>query len=245
MAADNEAVTYHPTIKDLPEYERPRERLKRLGPGALSTAELLAIVLRTGIGGENALALAGRLLARYGGLAGLARATLSQLESEKGLGLAKAAQVQAAVELGRRLMLAAPEERPQIRSPADAAMLLMSEIGHQEQEHFHVLFLDIRNRVLGSESVYKGSLSQTQVRVADVFREAVRRNCAAIIVAHNHPSGDPAPSPDDIAVTRDLVAAGRLLGIEVLDHLVIGHQRWVSLRERGLGFGSDVTGAAL
>ncbi len=236
MAAGNEASTYHPTIKELPEQERPRERLYRLGPGALSTAELLAILLRTGVGGESALAMANRLLARYGGLAGLARASLSQLKAERGVGLAKAAQIQAAVELGRRLTLTAPEERPQIRSPADAAMLLMPEIGHREQEHFYVLFLDIRNRVLGGESIYKGSLDQTQVRVADVFREAVRRNCAAIVVAHNHPSGDPTPSPDDVAVTRDLVQAGRLLGIEVLDHLVIGHQRWVSLRERGLGF---------
>ncbi|HHS96815.1 MAG TPA: JAB domain-containing protein [Chloroflexi bacterium] len=236
MAADNEVSTYRPTIKDLPEQERPRERLHRLGPGALSTAELLAILLRTGVGGESALAMASRLLARYGGLAGLAKASLSQLEAERGVGLAKAAQIQAAVELGRRLMLAAPEERPQIRSPADAAMLLMPKIGHCEQEYLYVLFLDVRNRVLGSEPVYKGSLNQTQVRAADVFREAVRRNSAAIIVAHNHPSGDPTPSPDDIAVTRDLVRAGRVLGIEVLDHLIIGHQRWVSLRERGLGF---------
>lgn len=236
MAADNGAFEYHPTIKELPEAERPRERLRRLGAGALSTAELLAILLRTGSGGENALALATRLLARYGGLVGLARASLSELQREKGVGLAKAAQIQAAVELGRRLMVSAPGERPQIRSPADAATLLVPEMGHEEQEHFWVLFLDVRNRVLGSEAVYKGSLNQTQVRVADVFREAVRRNCAAIIVAHNHPSGDPTPSPDDIAVTRDLVAAGQLLGVEVLDHLVIGHQRWVSLRERSLGF---------
>ena len=236
MAANNEASTYRPTIKELPEQERPRERLYRLGPAALSTAELLAILLRTGVGGESALAMANRLLARYGGLAGLARASLSQLRAERGVGLAKAAQIQAAVELGRRLTLAALEGRPQIRSPADAATLLLPEIGYREQEHFYVLFLDIRNRVLGGESIYKGSLDQTQIRVADVFREAVRRNCAAIVVAHNHPSGDPTPSPDDVAVTRDLVQAGRLLGIEVLDHLVIGHRRWVSMREHGLGF---------
>ena len=236
MAADNGALAYHPTIKELPEAERPRERLRRVGAAALSTAELLAIVLRTGSGGENALALATRLLARHGGLAGIARTTLSELQRERGVGLAKAAQILAAVELGRRLMVSAPGERPQIRSPADAAMLLVPEMGHCEQEHLWILFLDIRNRVLGSEAVYKGGLAETQVRVADVFREAVRRNCAAIIVAHNHPSGDPTPSPEDVAVTRDLVAAGRLLGIEVLDHLVIGHQRWVSLRERGMGF---------
>ncbi len=236
MADNNTHRLYIPTIKELPVQDRPRERLVRLGPGALSTAELLAIALRTGVGGESALAMASRLLAQHGGIAGLARASLSQLVAEKGIGVAKAAQLQAALELGRRLMLASPEEKPQIRSPGDAATLLMAEMGHKEQEHFWVLFLDTRNRVLGSESVYKGSLNQSQVRVGEVFREAVRCNCAAIIVAHNHPSGDPTPSPEDVAVTRDLVAAGQLLGIEVLDHLVIGQQRWVSMRERGLGF---------
>ncbi|HIE37794.1 MAG TPA: JAB domain-containing protein [Anaerolineae bacterium] len=236
MADNNEATLYHPTIKELPLPERPRERLARLGPSALSTAELLAIVLRTGVGGENVLAVASRLLARHGGIAGLARASLSELVAERGVGLAKAAQLQAALELGRRLMLSAPQERTQIRTPADVATMLMAEMSHLEQEHFWVLFLDTRNRVLGSQTVYRGSLNQSQVRVGEVFREAVRRNCAAVIVAHNHPSGDPSPSPEDVAVTRDLVAAGRLLGIEVLDHLVIGQQRWVSLRERGLGF---------
>jgi DNA repair protein RadC len=236
MATNNVDRQYVPTIKELPAHDRPRERLVRLGPGALSTAELLAIIFRTGVGGENALALAGRLLAHFGGIAGLAQLSLSQLTAERGIGTAKAAQLQAALELGRRMTLAAPEERPQIRSPGDAAMLLLQEMGYKEQEHFRVLFLDTRNRVLGGELIYKGSLNQSQVRVGEVYREAVRRNCAAIIVAHNHPSGDPSPSPEDVSVTRDLVAAGKLLGIELLDHLVIGHQRWVSLRERGLGF---------
>lgn len=236
MAANITANDEQPTIKELPLPERPRERLARLGPAALSTAELLAIVLRTGVGGENALLVASRLLARYNGLAGLARASLSELVAERGLGLAKASQLQAALELGRRLTVASPEERLQIRTPADAAAMLLAEMSHLEQEHFWVLFLDTRNRVLGSEPIYKGSLNQSQVRIGEVFREAVRRNCAAVIVAHNHPSGDPAPSPEDVAVTRDLVAAGKLLGIELIDHLIIGHGRWVSLRERGLGF---------
>lgn len=236
MAANITANDEQPTIKELPLPERPRERLARLGPAALSTAELLAIILRTGIGGENALLLAGRLLARYNGLAGLARASLSELVAERGLGLAKASQLQAALELGRRLTVALPEERLQIRTPADVAAMLLAEMSHLEQEHFWVLFLDTRNRVLGSEPIYKGSLNQSQVRIGEVFREAVRRNCAGVIVAHNHPSGDPAPSPEDVAVTRELVAAGKLLGIELIDHLIIGHGRWVSLRERGLGF---------
>jgi len=227
---------YRPKIKELPADERPRERLARAGEGALSTAELLAIILRTGVGGENALALASRLLARYNGLPGLARASFAELQAEKGLGTAKTAQLKAALELGRRLLLASPEDRFIVRSPADVAQLLIAEMAHLEQEHFRALYLDTRNRLLGSDTLYVGSLNTSHIRVCEVFREAVKRNCAALIVAHNHPSGDPTPSPEDIEVTRQLVAAGNLLGIEVLDHLIVGQQRFVSLRERGLGF---------
>lgn len=224
------------TIKDLPADERPRERLARVGEGALSTAELAAIILRTGVGGENALTLATRLLARYGGLPGLARASFAELQAEKGVGAAKAAQLKAALELGRRLLLTGPEERLVVRSPEDVARSLMAEMAHLEQEHFRVLYLDTRNRLLGVETVYVGSLNASHIRVGEVFRDAVKRNCASVIVAHNHPSGDPTPSPEDVQVTRQLVAAGMLLGIEVLDHLVIGQRRFVSLRECGLGF---------
>lgn len=227
---------YRPRIKELPADERPRERLARAGEGALSTAELLAIILRTGVGGENVLSLASRLLARYNGLPGLARASFTELQAERGLGKAKTAQLKAALELGRRMLLASPEDRFIVRSPADVAQLLMAEMAHLEQEHFRVLYLDTRNCLLGSETVYVGSLNASHIRVSEVFREAVKRNCAALIVAHNHPSGDPTPSPEDVQVTRQLVAAGNLLGIEVLDHLIVGQQRFVSLRERGLGF---------
>ncbi len=134
------------------------------------------------------------------------------------------------------MLLTASEERYVVRSPADVAQFLMAEMSHLAQEHFRVLYLDTRNRLLGSETIYVGSLNASYIRVAEVFREAVKRNCAAVIVAHNHPSGDPTPSPEDVAVTRQLVSAGKLLDIEVLDHLVIGQQRFVSLRERGLGF---------
>ena len=223
-------------IRDLPVDERPRERLVHAGEGALSMAELLAIILGTGVGGESALALATRLISRYGGLPGLARASFTELRAEKGLGPAKTAQLKAALELGRRMLLAAPEDRFVVRSPADVAQLLMAEMGHLEQEHFRVLYLDTRNRLLDSETVYVGSLNASHIRVSEVFREAVKRNCASIIVVHNHPSGDPTPSPEDVEVTRQLVAAGNLLDIEVLDHLIIGQQRFVSLRERGLGF---------
>jgi len=236
MVNDEAQAEYRPMIRDLPVDERPRERLAHAGEGALSMAELLAIILRTGVGGESALALATRLISRYGGLPGLARASFTELRAEKGLGPAKTAQLKAALELGRRMLLAAPEDRFVVRSPADVAQLLMAEMSHLEQEHFRVLYLDTRNRLLGSETVYVGSLNASHIRVSEVFREAVKRNCASIIVAHNHPSGDPTPSPEDVEVTRQLVAAGNLLDIEVLDHLIIGQQRFVSLRERGLGF---------
>jgi DNA repair protein RadC len=229
--------TYSPTIKEMPEDLRPRERLIRVGEGALSTAELLAIVLRTGTGGENVLTLATRLLTQFNGLPGLARASFADLEGVRGLGQAKTAQLKAALELGRRMLAAAPEERLAVRSPADVAQLLMAEMAHLSQEHFRAVYLDTRNHVLGVDTIYVGSLNASYVRTAEVYREAVKRNCAALIVAHNHPSGDPTPSPEDVAVTRELAAAGNLLDIELLDHLVIGQQRFVSLRERGLGFG--------
>jgi DNA repair protein RadC len=233
---DQRPIEYRPMIRDLPSGERPRERLKHVGEGALSTTELLAIILRVGVGGESVLDMAQRLLSRFQGLPGLARASFAELEAEKGLGKAKTAQLKAAFELGRRMLATSPEERFVIRSPADVAQLLMAEMAHLEQEHFRVLYLDTRNRLLGSETIYVGSLNASHIRVGEVFRDAVKRNCAAIIVAHNHPSGDPSPSPEDVEVTRQLVAAGKLLDIEVLDHLVIGQQRFVSLRERGLGF---------
>ncbi|MEA3375360.1 MAG: DNA repair protein RadC [Anaerolineae bacterium] len=224
------------TIKDLPVEERPRERLIKVGEGALSTTELVAIILRVGVGGESALAMAARLLSTYDGLPGLARASFAELRAERGLGNAKTAQLKAALELGRRMLLATPEDRLVVRSPSDVAQLLMAEMAHLDQENFRVLYLDTRNRLLGSETVYVGTLNASHIRVAEVFRDAVKRNCAAVIVAHNHPSGDPSPSPEDVEVTRQLIAAGKLLSIEVLDHLVIGQQRFVSLRERGLGF---------
>ncbi|MBN2391027.1 MAG: DNA repair protein RadC [Anaerolineae bacterium] len=224
------------TVKDMPQEERPRERMERVGPQALSTAELLALILRTGIKDENVLTMATRLLAQYNGLAGLARAEFAQIAAERGLGLAKTAQLLAALELGRRLMAESPEERFQIRAPQDAANLLIPLLGHKEQEHFVVLYLDTRNRVLDQEILYKGSLNTSLVRIGEVFRGAVRRNCAGVIVAHNHPSGDPAPSAEDIALTRRLVDAGKLLEVDVLDHVIIGHNRFVSLRERALGF---------
>lgn len=233
---DTSHIPYRPMIRELPLSERPRERLQRSGAGALSNAELLAIILRIGGRGENVLDMAQRLLSIYHGLGGLARASAGELAREHGVGAAKAAQVLAAFELGKRLLVASPDERPQVTSPADAANLLMAEMAPLEQEHLRTLLLDTKHRVLASPTVYVGNVNTTVIRVGDLFREAIRLNCVAIIVAHNHPSGDPTPSPDDVKVTEQIVQAGKLLDIEVLDHLVIGQQRYVSLKERGLGF---------
>jgi DNA repair protein RadC len=234
---DQPPPRYHVTIHDMPAGERPRERLQHYGPEALSTAELMAILLRTGSRGENVLDLATRLLIEFDGLGGLTRASFSELSAVKGVGQAKAAQLKAGLEIGRRLLIAAPHERPQITSPADAANLLMLEMGHLEQEHLRVLLLDTKNRVLASPNIYKGNVNTSVIRIAELFREAIRHNSTALIVAHNHPSGDPTPSPEDVRVTRQLVEAGKLLDVEVLDHLIIGQGRYVSLKERGLGFG--------
>jgi len=223
-------------ISDLHEADRPRERLASLGPQALTNAELLAILLRVGVQGENAVEVGQRLLNKFSGLNGLHRAPFKELMDQHGLGEAKAAQIKAAIELGRRLTLEAPQERPAINSPADAAALLQYEMAALEQEHLRVILLDRRNRVNEIVEVYKGSVNSSQVRVGELFKDAIRANASAVIVAHNHPSGDPTPSPDDVAVTRAIVQAGKLLDIDVLDHLVIGQGKWVSLKERGLGF---------
>jgi DNA repair protein RadC len=232
---DEHSTTYR--ITDLAEEERPRERLAHLGPQSLSNAELLAILLRVGVKGENAVQVGQRLLQHFGGLAGLHRADFQELFAEHGLGLAKAAQIKAAIELGNRLQLEAPEERPAVHSPADAAALVQYEMSALEQEEMRVILLDTRNRVLKIKQVYKGSANSSQVRVNELFKDAIRANAVSIIVIHNHPSGDPTPSPDDVAVTRAMTQAGKLLDIEVLDHLVIGRGQFVSLKDRGLGFG--------
>jgi len=224
-------------ITDLAESERPRERLARLGPQALSTAELMGILLRVGVSGENAVQVGQRLLNTFGGISGLHRADFDEVCNQRGIGQAKAAQIKAALELGHRLSIESPEDRKAIHSPQDAADLVKYEMSALEQEELWVMLLDTRNRVLRIDTIYRGSLNSSQVRVGELFKNAIRRAAAAIIVVHNHPSGDPTPSPDDVAVTRAIVQAGKLLDIEVLDHLIIGSGQYVSLKERGLGFG--------
>ncbi len=216
-------------LEQLPLRERPAERLYQVGAQALNLTELLAAV----IGGQQQLELAQSLVSRWGET--LLQVEQSELEQVPGVGRQTAARIKAALELGQRLAHWPDAERCQIRRPEDAAAILIPLIGHQEQEHFVVLYLDTRNRVMDHEVLYKGSLNTSLVRIAEVFRGAIRRNCAAIIVAHNHPSGDPSPSPEDVALTRRLVEAGKLMEVEVHDHLIIG-KTFLSLRERGLGF---------
>ncbi|WP_322821846.1 RadC family protein [Chloroflexus sp.] len=223
-------------IHEQPIHDQPRERLARQGAGSLSDAELLAILLRVGTSGTNVLQLAQQLLAESGGLQGLQRLDFQELCRLHGMGVSKAASVKAALEIGRRLARSAIEERFPIRSPADVATLLLVEMSHLDQEHLRTILLDTKNRVQQITTVYIGSLNSANVRVGEVFKEAVRRNSAGIIVVHNHPSGEPTPSMEDIEITRQLVSAGRLLDIDVVDHLIIGNGRYVSLRERGLGF---------
>lgn len=231
-----ESPDYLPMIRDLPLDMRPRERMLYAGPNALSTIELLAIVLRSGQPGQNVLRMAEQALSKFGGLPGLAQASIEELRTIHGIGEAKAVEIKAALELGRRLLATAPQVRPQVRTPSDIANLLMLEMSLLEQEHLRVVMLDTKNFVSRIHTVYAGSLNSAVVRIAEVFREPVRANSASIILVHNHPSGDPTPSPEDVRVTEMIAEAGQLLDIEVLDHLVIGRNRFVSMKERGLGF---------
>ncbi|MDO8670115.1 MAG: DNA repair protein RadC [Dehalococcoidia bacterium] len=223
-------------IRDMPTEERPRERLKNYGPDSLSNAELLAIILRTGTAAENVINLSTRLLSQFGGLVGLMRASFGDLCGVHGLGDAKTAQLKAALEISRRVLRSQVEGQSYVRSPQDVANLLMVEMGYLEEEHLRTVLLNTKNQIIATPEVYKGSLNSSLIRVGELFREAIRQNAAALIVVHNHPSGDPTPSPEDIRVTSEIAKAGKLLDIEVLDHLIIGQQRFVSLKERGLGF---------
>jgi DNA repair protein RadC len=230
------------TIKELPANERPRERMQLRGPQSLSNADLLAILLSTGLKGEPVTAMAERLLVTFGGLGGMLRADLEEIAAERGMGPAKATTIKAALELANRLSALRSEDKPQIASPDDVVDLLGLEMAALEQEQLRVVLLDTKNRVVATRTVYQGSANQAMVRAAEVFRDAVRRNAIAIIVVHNHPSGDPTPSSADVAMTAELVRAGQLLDIEVIDHLIIGQGRHVSLRRLGLGFSSNHEG---
>ena len=212
--------------------DRPAYKINKGDSPQCNTAELLAALA----GGPGQLEIAYALIAKFNTLPSMLNAIDSEFQEVPGVGPVMAARLKAALEIGRRLMSEMPEDRVTIRSPSDTAQLLMAKMSHLEHEHFVVLMLNTRNQLMSKLTLYIGSRNSINIRVAEVFTEAVRRRAAAIIVAHNHPSGDPTPSPEDVNITRELVKAGNLLGIELLDHLVIGQQRFTSLRERGLGF---------
>lgn len=226
-------MEYRWTIKDLPPAMRPREKMEELGPEALTDSELLAILLGTGSKSESAIELANRILVQAKGLRFLAEASIHDLMEIPWVGLAKACQIKAAVELGRRVALDHGRVKPVIKTPEDVASLLMEKMRYLDREHFMVLLLNSKNQVLATETVSIGSLNSTVVHPRELFKQAVKRSAAAVILVHNHPSGDPTPSGEDLAVTKRLVEGGQLLGIEVLDHIIIGDQKHYSFRRQG------------
>lgn len=227
--SEDKPMEYTPTLKHLPLRERPASRVTDKA-SSCNLVELLAAV----IGGPKQIELAHALLGEFGDLYGLMQAAPEEIEAIDGFGPARTARLMAAIELGNRT--SNPEEKMQICSPDGAAHMLMARMEGLDQEHFVVVLLNTRNRIMGIETLYIGNVNRTNVRVAEVFKSAVKRNATAVIIAHNHPTGNPSPSPEDVAVTKNVVEAGQLLGIEVLDHLVIGRGRYVSLHQRGLGF---------
>lgn len=227
-------------VREMPLSERPRERLASYGAGTLSATELLSLVWGSGRSGASALDLASDVLASHGGLTELARADALELARTPGIGNARAAQLVAAFELGRRSLGERPAGRWTVRAPRDVADRLSAQMGQLEREELRVLLLNTKNVVLRECSVYQGNVSAALVRVAELFRDAVRIHAAGVIVVHNHPSGDPEPSPDDLHLTAEAIAAGRLLDIPLLDHVVLAQDAYVSLRDRGVAF--DVPG---
>jgi DNA repair protein RadC len=223
------------TVRDLPVNERPRERLLRLGSEALSAQEVLALILGRGVKGESVIDTSQKLIRRFGSLKGVANASVEELTQTKGIGPAKAAQIRAALELSRRLEADAGDRpKPVLKSPDDVAAEVRRQLKGKKKEHFVVLCLDTRNRLIGSRLVSVGSLDTSIVHPREVFKEAVSSCAASVIFAHNHPSGDPEPSKEDIELTRRLAKAGEIMGIDVLDHIIVCDESHLSLKARSL-----------
>jgi DNA repair protein RadC len=219
-------------IEEIPEDERPRERLVALGSGALSDAELVAVLLRIGYEGVSALKLSGELLREHGGLSGLLGANPATLR-RRGLGTAKAASLLAAVEIGRRLAREQLPAREPLRRPAEVARYLVLQYQQRDQEVMGALFLDVRHRLIGDQEVFRGTLHRAAVEPRGILKECLLRGAAGVVLFHTHPSGDPTPSSEDVLFTRRMAEAAAVVGIELVDHLVLGATgRWVSLRER-------------
>ncbi|MEA4848586.1 MAG: DNA repair protein RadC [Clostridiaceae bacterium] len=224
----------HATIKDLPEEERPRERLIRHGASVLSNAELLAILLRTGTKDESAISLAHRILVQEQGLRYLVDSNVEQLRCISGIGQAKAAQLKAAIELGKRLAAYEPGGDKPVKCPQDVAALLMEEMRYLKKEHMKLVLLNVKCNLISVEEISVGSLNASIVHPREVFNPAIRKSSASIIMVHNHPSGDPTPSSEDAAITERIAEAGKLIGIELVDHIIIGDGKYISMKEKGL-----------
>lgn len=217
-------------IKDIEESQRPRERLEKQGASALSDAELLAILLRVGMKGTSAVQLGQRLLYLCEGLEGLMRVTFTELCQVEGIGPAKAAQIKAALELGDRIARKQPGDRVLITSPQDVADQVHYKMVGLEQEELWILLLDSRNQLIRTDQLYRGSLNSSSVRPAEIYKSGIRHNAASLIIVHNHPSGDPSPSPEDIQLTRMLIEAGKMLELPILDHVIIGARGLTSIK---------------
>jgi len=227
---------YRLMIREMQPEERPRERLRHSGADSLSNSELLAILMNTGMKGEPVTIMAQRLLHDHGGLTGLMRMDFREMAGVKGVGESKASKIKAAFELGKRIAALTSEDRPRIESPEDIVQLLGIDMAALEQEQLRVVLLDTKNQVLVVKMVYQGTVNSANVRGAEVFSDAVRHKATGLVLVHNHPSGDPTPSTADVLVTREMVSAGELLGIKIVDHIIIGQGRHVSLKRLGLGF---------
>lgn len=222
------------TIKELPVEERPREKLLKKGSKYLSTAELLALIIRTGTKDRSAVELARDLLALYGGLEGLQDLSCEELMVVNGIGRAKAAQINALCELSRRISALSRSKKDIVSNPIQAAEFLAGEMRFLKQEVLRVILLDVKNKVIAAPEISRGGLSSSIVHPREVFKEAIRRSSAAMILVHNHPSGDPTPSADDLSITKKLVQTGKIIGIEVMDHIIIAGDKYISFKEKSL-----------
>ncbi len=222
------------TVRDLPRQERPRERLQKFGAEALSAQELLALVIGRGIPKKSVMNIAQELLAKFGNIKSISQATIEELSQIKGIGLAKAAQIKASFELGRREELEPELRNFDIKDPEAVVKAIRASIKDKAKEHFKLILLNPRNKIIGISTISIGTLNASLVHPREVFKDAITHSAASVVLAHNHPSGDPEPSEDDLTITKRLIEAGKILGIEVIDHIIITKNVFFSFKEKGL-----------